>query len=125
MKISQMLDARFKSGLSKLIAAEHSLASAFKLRNILTSVNAALKNYDEARLEAVQKWANKNADGSFETDANGNVKFEPANYEKFAKELADFVATEVEVGKIKAEHLSAEIKISAEELGALEHVIEL
>lgn len=124
MKLSKILDSRFKSGLQKLIAADLPLRVAFNLKGILATVNTALKTYDEVRLEALKRYADKKEDGSIELDDNKNVKINPENYEKFANELTELVATEIEVGKIKLADLGDNVRVSVDELGALEDLLE-
>ena len=125
MLLSKILDQRFKSGLTKLIAADIPLKSAFKLKSILQSVNDALKIYDEVRLEAIKKHGLKKEDGSLDMDDNQNVRFDPSKYEDFAKEMQDLLSTDIAVGKVSLSELGEKIQISVDELSSLEAIIEL
>jgi hypothetical protein len=125
MKLSKLLDTRFKSGLQKLIAADVPLKSAFKLKGILQTVNNALKTYDEVRLDAMKKYGVKKEDGTLEVDEQQNVKFDPEQYEKFAKEMQELLDTEVEAAKVSLADLGEKVHISADELSALESILEL
>ena len=125
MKLSKLLDPRFKSGLQKLIAAEIPLKSAFKLKGILLSVNNALQSYDDVRLDAIKKYGIKKEDGDLEVDENGNVKFEPEDHETFSKELQELLTTEVDVAKVAVADLGEKIHISVDELTFLEDILDL
>jgi hypothetical protein len=125
MQLAKMLDVRFKSGLSKLIAADIPLKSAFKLKGILQAVNDALRTYDEVRLEAVKKYGLKKEDGTLEVDENQNVKFDQEKYADFAKEMEELIATEIDVAKVSISELGEKVHISVDELNFLEPILNL
>ena len=125
MKLSKLLDPRFKTGLQKLIIADIPLKGAFKLKGVLQTVNNALQTYDEVRLDAMKKYGLKKEDGTLEVDEFQNVRFDPDQYEKFTKDIQDLLDSEIETGKVTLADLGEKIHISVDELSHLEAILDL
>lgn len=123
MRISQLVDPRFKDALNKLVLEPLPLRVAFKLKGVIKKVDEEFAKYEECRREALKRFGKKKEDGSLELDDNGNVVFEDGSIQEFVKELGELVAVEVSLEKVKISELGENIKITVDELMILDDLL--
>jgi hypothetical protein len=131
MKLSDLIDTQFKTGLAKLTAASLPLRVAYQLKGLVTSVEAELKKYEDVRQAALKEFGKVKEDGSYEIDeATSAVRFKSEEAAKsfFAQhaELANTEVTTVNKLKLDFELIADKVQgISAEELKKLEVVLDI
>lgn len=131
MKLSDLIDVKFTSGLNKLTAASLPLRTAYQLKGLVTSVEAELKKYEDVRQAALKEFGKVKEDGSYEVDeATRAVRFKSEEAAKafFAQhaELANTEVTTITKLKLDFEMIADKVQgISAEELKKLEVVLDI
>lgn len=124
MKLSNLIDPRFKQAVTKLNQQQLSLRVAFKLKGIINKVDEELKKYEEVRSGALAKYGKKNEDGTLVSDANGNVALEGEEAEGFVKEINELLALDIELPKLSLSELGDNLTMSSEELFLLDFISE-
>lgn len=131
MKLSDLIDLQFKSGLAKLSAASLPLRTAFQLKGLVNAVEAELKKYEDVRQSALQEFGKVKEDGTYEVQEGTNAvlfKSEEAAKAFWAQhaELANTEVTSINKLKLDLEQIADKVQnISAEELKKLELVLDL
>ena len=76
---------------------------AYSVGKILKAVDAEIQDFNEARMELIKKYGEKNENDELNTDEQGNVHIPPEVLDNFNNELRDLLDTSVElnVNKIK------------------------
>ena len=100
---------------------------SYRLKKIIEKVIRELRCFEDARVELVKKYCEKDDKGEPVTKENGGASFTSENIARFNMEYSELIKTEadIEFSKIPLEILeSADIKISAGELIALEKFID-
>ena len=122
MKLSNLINPKFKQAMGKLNQQQLPLKAAFKIKGIIDVVDAELAKYESVRQSALLKYGKKNEDGSVVTDDNGNVTLEGEEASAFVKELNDLLSLDIAVDKIAVEELGENVTISSEELFLLDFI---
>jgi hypothetical protein len=122
VKLSNLIDPRFKQAINKLNQQQLPLKAAFKIKGIIDTIDAELAKYEAVRQSALLKYGKKNDDGSVATDQSGNVVLEGDNANAFVKELNDLLALDLTLDKVSAQELGDNITISSEELFLLDFI---
>lgn len=126
MKLEELVDPSFKSGVTKLATAGLPMKVAFKLEGIVGAIEEELKKFEVARQAALKKYGKLKEDGSCETDDKGNVIFKDEDSAKsFIKEYTDLAAQEVAIGKLNLNDFGDNVKITVEELRKLKPILEV
>lgn len=74
------------------------IRTTFRLRRICKQAMAEFRTYEETRLELINKFAEKNEDGTLSLDERGNAKFaDGEHFDDFNAEHAELLATEIEI----------------------------
>jgi hypothetical protein len=120
MKLKALITPTFQAALGKLTAQELPLRTSFYLKGVLKKNVEESKKYEDVRLEALSRVADKNEDGSMKVDANNQVHLSPDNLIKFQTELNALLETEVELGSVKLPELGEKTSLSPNDLLALE-----
>ena len=124
MKLSKLTDPQFQVALRKLASQELPLKGAFAIKGIVKKANEELVKYDEVRNEALQRLGTKNEDGSLSKNESGSVDLSEENMQLFVKELGEMLSMEIHIGSLKASDLGDKINLSANDLMALDVLIE-
>lgn len=124
MKLSRLIDPKFKASLTLLNSQKLPLKAAFKLKTIIKKIDEEYAKYDEVRLAALNQYGKKKDDGTLDLDQDGNVPLEGDNAQAFVKELADLVNLEVEIPSLSVSELGDSITISSDELMLLDFLVE-
>jgi hypothetical protein len=124
MKLSNLIDPRFKQAMTSLNQQQLPLKTAFKLKGIINSVDVELKKYEEVRQAALSKYGKKKEDGSLDADENGNIPLEGESAEGFVKELNELLTLEIELPSVSASELGSSVTMSSGELFLLDFITE-
>jgi hypothetical protein len=124
MKLSNLIDPRFKSALTKLNQQQLPLRVAFKLKGTIGRIDEEQKKYEDVRLAALNKYGKKNEDGTLSSDSNGNVALEGADAELFVKDLNDLLSLDIELPSFSVNELGDKVTMSSEELFLLDFISE-
>jgi hypothetical protein len=123
MKLSNLINPKFKSALVKLNEQPLPLKTAFKLKGIVISVEAELKKYEDVRQAAVAQYGKKNEDGSLATDEKGNASLEGDAAKAFVDQLNELLSLDVVLPTVTMSELG-NIVMSSEELFFLDFISE-
>ena len=87
--------------LQKLSQKELKARLALSIARVLKEAEREIQNFNEVRMNLINKYGEKGEDGQLVTDENGNCKILPDGIDTFTKELNDLVNTEVEINANK------------------------
>lgn len=121
MKLSIILDPRFTQAIQKIIPIQMPLLTAIKVKNLIKEINKLATEYDAARIELVNKYGTKDADGKLAVDENGNVRFAEEASKLLMKELSELLDVAISLTKIPAAELK-NLNLSVDELSLLEEI---
>ena len=71
--------------------------AAFQIGRLLKKLEEVLASYNEVRVKLIEKYANKNEDGTFEVNDNNEYQFTAENMQAYVSEINNVIADEVEV----------------------------
>lgn len=71
--------------------------AAFQIGRLLKKLEEVLASYNEVRVQLIEKYANKNEDGTFEVNDNNEYQFTAENMQAYVSEINNVIADEVEV----------------------------
>lgn len=71
--------------------------AAFQIGRLLKKLEEVLTSYNEVRVQLIEKYANKNEDGTFEVNDNNEYQFTAENMQAYVSEINNVIADEVEV----------------------------
>lgn len=123
MKLVRLTDARLHTALRKLSAMPVPLRIAFKLKGIQARVDEELKKFEQVRLDALDKFGKKDAEGKVIMKPDGHVEFEPEQLKAFAAELNELGQMNIDMPSVKADELGDKVELSADELSVLDGII--
>jgi hypothetical protein len=124
MKLAQLSNPLFHSAMEKLAKEPLPIRVAFRLKGIIKKVNEEFAKYEQTRMDALKRNAQKREDGSLELDEQGNAKFlAPENLQSFVKDLAELSNEEVQLLNIKISELGPSVNMSAADLELLDGVL--
>ena len=124
MKLSKVINPKFKDLLRKLVQVEMPIKTAIKLKRISQVVDKSLKDYEEARIAAIVKYADRDENGEIKSDGENNAAFASDEVKmEFANELTLLLEKEVELDSILLEDLGDKFSLSVVELMVLEDII--
>ena len=99
--------------------------TAYAVGKILKSVDVEISSFNDARMDLIRKYSEKDENGEVITDENNNVHIEPEHLKDFNKELQDLLDAPVElvVNKINVDELG-DVEFTPVEISLLEKFIE-
>ena len=71
--------------------------AAFQIGRLLKKLEEVLTSYNEVRVQLIEKYANKNEDGTFEVNDKNEYQFTAENMQAYVSEINNVIADEVEV----------------------------
>lgn len=112
--------------LQKLSQKELKAKLALSIARMLKEAEREIQNFNEVRMNLINKHGEKGEDGQLITDENGNCKILPESVEEFTKELNDLVTMELEINanKLKLDDLE-NIDFTPSEMVTIEPFIEV
>lgn len=123
MKLARLVDPKFHSALEKLTTESLPLKVAFRLKGIAKTVREEFAKYEELRQEALSKFGKKDENNKLVLDDAGNVQFEGASLQEFAKEIGALANEEIDLPTIKLSELGDKITMTLEEIEWLDGLI--
>ena len=98
---------------------------ALSIARILKEAEREIQNFNEIRMNLINKYGEKGEDGQLVTDDKNNCKILPDGRSAFQKELNDLVTTEVEINanKLKLSDIES-MDFTPSQMVALEPFIE-
>lgn len=95
VKMSQLLDST--ETLKKLSNMQLKARLAFQIGRVLKAADSEITNFNEARMNLIKKYGEKDENGDLKTDEKGNCTIPNESTEEFGHELNDLIETEVEI----------------------------
>lgn len=123
MKLGLLLDERLHQALARLCGQPLPLATAFALKGIKKKIDETLVLYEETRQEALKRYGKKDESGALSL-SDGMVQFDDQARDEFLKELNDLLNQDVDVGRVTFSSLGESAKISADDLMALDGLVD-
>ena len=99
VKISELLNST--EALQKLARMQLKAKLAWNVSRLLKAADVEIQDFNEARLNLIRKYGEKDENGELITDENGNCKILPESIEEFTAELNELAASEVEINANK------------------------
>ena len=124
MKLSVIVSPRFSETLNKLAQAEIPVATAYKLKAVITLVAEEQKKFEDMRKSLIDKHAAKNKKGEIIKGEDGSYSVAEKNKEEVFKEIQELLNVEVEVPKVKVSSLGEKLQLSVQDLALLEDLLE-
>lgn len=99
---------------------------AWQVSRLLKAVDKEVQEFNEARMELIKKYGEKDESGELITDEKGNCKIATTSTDTFTAELNELVESEIEINanKIKMDDLE-NIDFTPSEMIALEPFIDM
>lgn len=121
MKLGQLSEPTFVSGLKKLVKLSLPIKTSYKLKKFVEKYEREVQNYDKLKNELVQKYAKRDETGNVVVTPENNVSFEREEFVKYATELNELNKIDVETYTINDSELGDSApNFTTEELFALE-----
>ena len=123
LKVSDLLNAT--ETLQKLAQKELKAKLALSIARVLKEAEREIQNFNEVRMNLIEKYGEKDENDKLITDEDGQCKIIPSNVDTFSKELNDLISTELEINakKIKLEDLE-DLDFTPTEMAVLDPFIE-
>ena len=111
--------------LQKLASMELKAKTSWQIGRILKSADAEIQSFNEARMNLIRKYGEKDENGELITDDKGNCKILEEGVKEFASELNDLIEQEVELNanKVAVEDLDGK-EFTPSEMAQLEMFID-
>ena len=111
--------------LQKLAKQNFKAKLAWTLARLLKAAEGEIQGYNEARLNLIKKYGEKDESGELITDEKGNCKILPESLTNFNTELNELLESEVEINSNKINFaLLEDINFTPTEMSLLEPFIE-
>ena len=124
MKLNIVVSPTFSQVVDKLVKAEVPIATAYKLKSVIKTLGEEQKKFEDLRTSLIEKYAPKNKKGEIIKNEDGGYAVAEKNREEFFKEIQELLNVEVEIPKIKVSELGSKLEMSAQDLAALEGLLE-
>ena len=123
IKINDLLNTT--ETLQKLASKEMKAKLSWQIARLLKSAEKEIQDFNETRMNLINKYGEKGEDGNLITDDKGNCKITPDSVNTFSAELNELVQSEVEINanKIRIDDLE-NIDFTPAEMAALEIFID-
>lgn len=99
LKMSDLLNAT--ETLQKLSQKELKAKLALSIARVLKEAEREIQNFNEIRMNLINKYGEKDDQGELITDDKGNCKIPPEGIDTFTKELNELVNTDLEINANK------------------------
>lgn len=112
--------------LQKLSNTSLKARPAFTVSKMLKEAEKELANFNEVRMNLINKYGEKDEDGKLITDENDNCKITAEHINDFSNELQELVATTIEINanKLTLEDLG-NADFTPSEIAALEPFVDV
>lgn len=112
--------------LKKLGQRDFPAKLAWSIAKLLKAAEKEIQDFNETRMNLIQKFGSKDENGELITDENNNCKIESESVEEFNKQLNDLINTSVEISGNKLDiGLFDDLKFTPSEMAVLEPFIDM
>ena len=121
--LEQLLNS--SDGLKALSEKKLKAHCAFAVGRVLKSIDGEMETFNNARMELIKKYGEKDENNELITDEKGNVHIPADAIDQFNEELKELLDTKIEINtsKIKLEDIG-DIEFTPREVTQLEEFIE-
>lgn len=123
MKLSQITSPGFAASLNKLSKGDLPILTAYSLKTAIGVLETEQAKFESLRKELVEKYAEKNEDGTIKKNERGEYRVAQESVGDFMKEIEELMKVEVQVPTIKLSALGTKLTLSADDLMNLEGLI--
>lgn len=124
VSIEQILNST--ETLQKLSQKDFKAKLAWSIARLLKAAEAEIQSFNEARLNLIKKYGEKDDAGELITDEKGNCKIEAGSTEEFSNELSELIKTEVEINANKIDiNLLEDIDFTPSDMAILEPFVDM
>ena len=112
--------------LQKLAKKDFKAKLAWTIAKLLKLVENEIQGFNDTRMNLINKYGVKDAEGQLITDDKGNCKIEADSLEQFTNELNELLDTEVELNINKIDmNLLEDIDFTPADMVALEPFVDI
>lgn len=112
--------------LQKLAQKDFKAKLAWSIARLLKSAEVEIQSFNEARMNLIKKYGEKDENGELVTDENGNCKIENESINEFSNELNELINTEVEINANKISlDLLEDVDFTPSEIAILEPFVDI
>ena len=112
--------------LQKLAQKDFKAKLAWSIARLLKSAEAEIQSFNEARLNLIKKYGEKDENGELITDDKGNCKINTESVNNFTAELNELMNTEVEINANKIDMaLLEDIEFTPSDMTVLEPYVNM
>ena len=124
VKISDLINST--ETLQKLGQKDFKAKLAWSISRLLKAAEAEIQDFNQARMNLINKYGEKSEDGTLVTDEQGNCKIEQGVVAEFSTQLNDLLNTEVEINANKISlDLLEDVDFTPSEITILEPFIDM
>lgn len=124
VKISELLNST--ETLQKLSQKDFKAKLAWTISRLLKAAEAEIQGFNEARMNLINKYGEKDEKGELITDDKGNCRIENEYINDFSNELDDLIGSEVEINANKIDiGLLENVDFTPADMALLEPFIEM
>ena len=95
VKLSELLDST--ETLKKLSQKDFKAKLAWSISRLLKAAEQEIQEFNDTRMNLINKYGEKGDDGQLVTDDKGNCRIVPESIQEFSNELNELINTEVEI----------------------------
>ena len=112
--------------LQKLAQKDFKAKLAWSIARLLKSAETEIQSFNEARLNLIKKYGEKDENGELITDDKGNCKISTESVNNFTDELNELMNTEVEINANKIDMVLLEdIEFTPSDMAVLEPYVNM
>ncbi len=124
VKLSDLVNST--ETLQKLAQKDFKAKLAWSISRLLKAADAEIQNFNEARMELIKKYGEKDETGELISDENGNCKIPPEVTKDFNAEFVDLINSEIEINANKLQlDLFEDTNFTPSDMAILEPFIEM
>ena len=123
MKLQQIMSEQFTASFKKLLGQSLPVTTAYRLKATTALIDSEQTKFEEVRRTLVDKYAEKNEDGSIKKDEKGGYRVAEASINDYVKELNELLAVEIEVKPVKLAALGDKAELTVQDIAVLDGLI--
>ena len=124
MKLTNNVIVNSIEALKNLSGKELDVKTSFKIAKNIKVIDEISNIFVEEKRKLVSKYGTKDKEGSLKVDDNGVAEIDKDNLEEWNRSYADLLEIENDIGIEKIKLSDLDIKVSPQELLAVEYMIE-
>ena len=124
VKLSELLDST--ETLKKLSQKDFKAKLAWSISRLLKAAEQEIQEFNDTRMNLINKYGEKGDDGQLVTDEKGNCHIVPESIQEFSNELNELINTEVEINANPIDiELLEDLEFTPAEMSQLEPFIHM